>query len=166
MANQISFTACANVQALQMSNGSTSVFITTLVLAASELAQNQREREWAVWIAGYDQSIFGSGIVGFDLTDLPWLAASFEDDQIFLQRVVAAAKSKMGWQRLSYEPREDWIQGHLDQFNIMLKAFTKAHIALRKAEPWPQLEKPAAFVKCTKHDVYLHSEGCVVCNDC
>ncbi len=165
MANQITFTACTHVQPLRMSNGSTSVFIATLVLAASELAQNQREREWAVWIAGYDQSIFGLGVVGFDLTDLPWQAASFEDDHLFLQRIVAAAQSKTGWQRLSYEPREDWVQRHLEQFNMMLKALTKAHIALCNAAPWPQLEKPAAFVKCTKHAVYLHAEGCVVCND-
>ena len=64
-----------------MSNGLTSVVISTLVLAASALAQTDRQRELAVWFASHDQGVFGLGMVGLDVSDLPWRADTFEADR-------------------------------------------------------------------------------------
>lgn len=64
-----------------MSNGSTSVFVSVLSLAAAALAESDRQRGLAAWFAIYDQGIFGLGAAGFDIGELPWLPGTVESDR-------------------------------------------------------------------------------------
>lgn len=161
MANRITYRQRPELEAVQMSNGLTSVFIAVLSLAASSLAKSDRQRELAVWLAGHDQGVFGIGMVGFDIADLPWHSSA---DRDFLLAAVRAAKAKTGWERMDYVPREDWVFDRLDHFRELILAFDLSH-ASRDAESSWNDARPASFEACSKHDVYLHSGGCVVCND-
>lgn len=69
-----------------MSNGSTSVFVSVLSLAAAALAESDRQRGLAAWFAIYDQGIFGLGAAGFDIGELPWLPGTVESDCVCLAR--------------------------------------------------------------------------------
>jgi hypothetical protein len=70
MANTVTYEARPDLQYIRMSNGLTSVFVSVLALAASELAETDRPRGFAVWFASHDQ-LYGLGMVGFDTSELP-----------------------------------------------------------------------------------------------
>lgn len=165
MANTISYDARPDLRDVGMSNGLTAVFISVLSLASSALAQIDRQRELAAWFASHDQGVFGGGLVGFDLCDVPWRAESFEADRDFILRAVDAAKAHLGWDRLAYEPREDWVQDRLDRFRVLITAFDIAHAEADPESDWRFGGRPAAFTLCEQHLVYRHSVGCPVCND-
>jgi hypothetical protein len=164
MSNIISYDA-QDLEPLRMSNGLTSVFVSVLALAASELARTDEQRFWAAWIASIDQGIFGGGIVGFDLTEMPWKIVSLESDQDFWLQVIAAAKQKTGWERLDYQPREDWVMWKLDEFAVLIKAFEAVRINPDETRDWEYDARPRTLELCPKHLVYLHAYGCVICND-
>ena len=164
MANLITYREGVNVPPLQMSNGLTSVFVSVLSLAASALAETDHQRELAVWIASRDQAVYGLGLVGFDLADLPWSKSKFAEDQAFLLRVIEAAKAKVGWEHLDYSPNEAWLFDCLDYFAEMVRAFSVEHALVEEERIWPFGGKPESFRLCTKHHVYLHNMGCVLCN--
>ena len=164
MSNIISYDA-QDLEPLRMNNGLTSVFISVLALAASDLARTDNQRLWAAWIASIDQGIFGGGIVGFDLTQMPWKAANLESDKDFWLRVIAAAKQKTGWERLDYQPHQEWVFLSVDEFAVLIKAFEATHINPDETRAWGYDAKPKTFELCPKHLVYLHAYGCVICND-
>ncbi|MEY4529303.1 MAG: hypothetical protein RLZZ156_24 [Deinococcota bacterium] len=164
MSNLISYDA-QNLEPLQMNNGLTSVFVSVLALSASNLAQTDNQRLWAAWIASRDQGIFGGGIVGFDLTQMPWKVASLEADKDFWSRAVAAAKQKIGWECLDYQPHEEWVFSSLDQFIGLIIAFEAADINSDESREWTYDSRPRTLELCKKHLVYLHAYGCVICND-
>jgi hypothetical protein len=163
MSNSISYDARPDLASIQMNNGLTAVFISVLALSASHLATNDRQRRLSVWLASHDQGVFGGGIVGFDLGELPWATTSFEHDRAFILRTIAGAKA--GWSVLDYQPREDWLWACLDQFTILVAAFQLADVASDQAKVWPYGDPPMFFSRCPIHQVYLHQYGCVVCND-
>ncbi len=166
MGNHIAYRQRPDLEPVRMSNSLTSVFLSVLSLAASALAQTDRERELAVWFASHDQNVFGVGMVGFDVGGLPWCAEAFAADRDFVLRAVAAAKAKTGWSRLGYEPHEDWVLGRLEGFERLVSAFD-----IRDAETkangysWGFGDRPGCFELCPEHAVYLHSAGCILCND-
>ncbi len=164
MANMVQYGRRPDLEPVQMSNGLTSVFIAVLALAASRLPQTDHEKELATWIGSRDQSIFGLGMVGFDIAQIPWGADTFDQDKAFLLGVIEAAKAKTGWDRLDYAAREDWVMGSLDQFAVLVGAFSPKDIVTSKERSWPW-GKPEVLALCEKHGVYQHVEGCVVCND-
>jgi hypothetical protein len=147
-----------------MNNGLTSVFVSVLTLAASELAETDRQRECAAWFASHDQSVFGLGTVGFDMSELPWSLDAFASDRGFVLRVIHAAKARVGWERLGYEPHEEWVQHCLDQFRAMVEAFAIEYAAGSEAAVWP-CGRPKRLVLCPVHRVYQHEQGCVLCSD-
>ena len=57
MANVVMYEARPDIQYIQMSNGLTSVFVSVLALAASELAETDRQREFAAWFASRPTNI-------------------------------------------------------------------------------------------------------------
>jgi hypothetical protein len=148
-----------------MSNGLTSVFISVLALATSSLARIDREREFAVWLASRDQGVFGSGVVGFDLRAMPWQPETFTADRDFVLRAISTAKAKRGWDRLGYEPREEWVQDALDGFRRLVEAFRVEDADPLAAQHWPWPDKLDRYELCPRHSVYLHPSGCVVCHD-
>ena len=67
MANLITYCRRPDLAPVKMSNGSTSVFFSVLSLAASAIAQTDRQRQLAVCFAAHDQDVLGLGVVGFDV---------------------------------------------------------------------------------------------------
>lgn len=156
---------------LSMSNGGTSVFITALVLSGSRIANNQRERELIVWFAEHDQSIVGIGTVGFYISEIPWQKDNFIMEKEFVLRVIEGAFANMGWESLNYEPNEKFVFNYLKIFKKLLIDFNEKYIDETSYIKWIELINndkcgvPKGFPKCSKHNVYLHYAGCVVCND-
>jgi hypothetical protein len=77
---------------------------------------------------------------------------------------IAAAKSRVGWEALGYEPRADWLAASLDHFARLVEAFSPEDIAGSESCSWPW-GKPEWLTLCAKHKVFQHIAGCVICND-
>jgi hypothetical protein len=164
VANLVTYEVCPDIPPIQMSNGLTSAFVSVLSLAASALAESDRQREFAAWFASHDQGIFGIGVVGFDISELPWSPETFVSDREFILRVIDAARARTGWERLGYEPRAEWLQACLDQFRAMVEAFDPGHACGSESAVWCY-GRPAQLVLCPVHRVYQHQHGRVLCND-
>jgi hypothetical protein len=164
MGNTVSYDRRSDVEPLEMNSGLTSVFVSTLALAASRLAQSEHQKELAAWFGSRDQNVFGVGIVGFDVGDIPWCSHSYPEDRAFVLQVIAAAKARTGWEALGYEPRVDWLTASLDHFAQLIEAFSEEDIAGSEKRSWPW-GKPDQWTLCGKHMVFQHIAGCVVCND-
>ncbi|MHB1556886.1 MAG: hypothetical protein ACYC61_05320 [Isosphaeraceae bacterium] len=164
MANLVTYETRPDIPPIQMSNGLTSVFISVLSLAASALAESDWQREFAAWFASHDQGVCGLGVVGFDISELPWSPEAFVCDREFVLRVIDAAKTRAGWERLGYEPREEWVQACLDRFRAMVESFDLGHACRSESGVW-RYARPAHLVLCPVHRVYQHQRGCVLCND-
>lgn len=156
--------ARSDLPPIQMSNGLTSVFVSVLALAASSLAQSGREREMAVWLASHDQGIFGRGAVDFDVCDYPWDRRTFDQDKSFLLSVIRAASSQHEWSKLGYSPRAEWVLECLSKFEHLVQIFFPDHMIPAEEQKWFG-ERPSKYELCPTHGVYLHSHGCVICND-
>lgn len=165
VANFISYDACPQVASTQMSNGLMSCFVGVLSLAASALATSDRQRELAAWLASHDQGFAGSGMVGFDVAELPWSAETFASDRDFLIQVIEAAKRKTGWEHLGYEPDEVLLLPCLDGFKTMVGAFSIEHASQSESQIRPFGGKPTQLALCPIHEVYQHLHGCPLCND-
>lgn len=165
MSNSISYDARPDLTGVQMNNGLTSVFVSVLALAASSLATTDRQRLFAVWFASRDQGVFGGGMVGFDVSELPWSEADFEADKDFVVRVIEAAQARTGWQRLDYQPHQEWVQQSLEGFYTLIAVFEITHACHSLAQIWPFGQPNSPFEQCPLHQVYLHEYGCVICND-
>ncbi len=95
MGNIISLDTCR--QHISMSNGLTSVFISTLGLSGTHLAKTDNEKRMIVWLLERDQSAIGFGAVGFDICDMPWNCSAFDETKRFLLNVIDGVKKKIGW---------------------------------------------------------------------
>ena len=125
-----------------------------------------------VWLAEKDQSVIGSGIVGFDLAQIKWDAASFLEQQLFLIEVIDSALGRHRWEDLGYEPGpnqdQTWVLDYLRQFRALVAA---VGAELIEARDWDFYVQETNFQKCLKHQVYLHSlnsdplKCCLICND-
>jgi hypothetical protein len=164
VANVVTYKAHPDIPCIRMNNGLTSVFVSVLALTASELAETDRQREFAAWFASHDQGVWGLGTVGFDMSELPWSLDTFAGDRGFVLRVIHAAKARAGWERLGYEPHEEWVQHCLDQFRAMVEAFSIEHADGSEAEVWTY-GRPTQLTLCPVHRVYQHEHGCVLCSD-
>ncbi|RUT44533.1 hypothetical protein EJP82_18145 [Paenibacillus anaericanus] len=160
------------VDSIKMSNGLTSVFIEVLTISGSILAKADREKEIIIWLAQQDQSVVGIGTVGFDIDDIPWTTENFEREKDFMLRAISNAIGGLGWERLSYEPRKDWVIGCLEQFKLMIDIFDKSNININSYIEWSEIEEgdnnptiPFGYPKCQKHSIYLSCHGCILCND-
>ncbi|WP_342780081.1 hypothetical protein [Cohnella terricola] len=160
------------VDSLHMSNGLTSVFIEVLAISGSILAKTNREKELIIWLAQRDQAIVGIGTVGFDIDEMPWTIGYFEKEKEFILRVINSAMDGLGWERLSYEPRKDWVIKSLDKFRLMICTFDKENVNLNNYLEWSEIEEddewptiPIGYPKCEKHDLYLSCHGCILCNN-
>ena len=154
-----------DLPSLAMSNGLMSVFISVLTLAMSSLAKTEREKYIAVWVASHDQAIFGRGTVDFDVCDAPWRPSTFETDKEFTRKAIQAAAGKLEWDRLGYRPSEDSVLESLATFQVLVEHFLEEDILPAAEWTWQLGVVPEKFEQCAKHGVYLHSHGCVICND-
>lgn len=140
MAIEIGHGRRSDLQPILMSSGLTSVFVDVLAIASSNLANTDRQKEMAVWLASHDQVAFGAGVVEFDICDYPWDHSSFDSDKEFLLMVIRAAMSQHGWSRLGYSPRIDWITDCLVKFENIVRLFLIEHILPIAEQTWHLLK--------------------------
>lgn len=165
MANTITYVMQPQLEQVQMSNGLTQLFIAALTLSASALAQNDAQKTLAVWIASHDQGMFGSGIVGFDVCEMPWDSSAIDRDKAFWFSVIEGARAKFGWELWKYTPQEDWLLLRLEQFSALIEAFQPRDICDDQKRVWVFTPLPKTFNLCEQHRLYLHEYGCLLCND-
>ena len=63
-----------NKDSMSMSNGCTDVFLTTIGLSGSRLAVTDGEKRLILWLLERDQWVWGRGIVGFNLAEMPGIS--------------------------------------------------------------------------------------------
>ncbi len=166
MANIIFNEQVSEDSCLQMSNGGTSVFIGLLAMALSALARSDREKLFARCIAACDQGVVGSGAVGFDVADLPWsnTEEAFGADKRFVIASIERAIAKTDWHKLDYQPAVDLALENQYTFLGMINCLELQHV-VGEFDPDNFVLMGSSEGLCERHGVYLHEEGCVVCND-
>ena len=163
MGNWISNESISGDEGLHLSNGATSVFLSVVALAGSYLGRSQREVELTTWLCSQDQHILGRGCIYFDINEMPWTKTQkeFEVEKSFMLKVIKVARTKEGWENLDYEPQ--FVEEYLKKFEAMISSLEVENV---KFDPESWGLKPDEFgKKCSKHSVFLHSLGCIVCHD-
>jgi hypothetical protein len=145
---------------LKLSNGGTSVLLSVLLLSGSDLAETEWEKELVTWLAGRDQNILGLGVVGFDIAEFAWSKADFPAQKAFLLKMIDLALTKHRWDALDYDP--PYAQDYLRDFRKLVEAYLAEYVEQKEWDWWL---KPEEFAKCPKHLVFMHEEGCTICND-
>ena len=148
---------------VDLSNGGTSVLVSFLALAGSRLAKVQSEIDLITWLVSRDQGVLGVGVVGFDLSDMPWSknCEEFDRQKKFLRSVISRIRSKVDVQFVEYNP--PYLETYTDCLNKLLDSFEFSMVSQTSPE-WCLLPNKT-LDKCEKHGVFLHEAGCVVCND-
>jgi len=146
-----------------MSNGTTDVVLSVLCLAGADIADSRWEKELMVWLAEHDQSIRGLGCVEFDLDELGWSKEAFPQQQHFLYRLIDRAMDHTGWDKLGYTPNEKIVADLLKKVRRIIGQYSPEYID-EQAKEWHS-EPLLNFLRCQQHGIYLHAEGCLICND-
>lgn len=162
MANYIHNEKAGSEYDIDINNVYTDSFISSLAISGSLLAKEPAEIDLITWICSRDQGVVGTGVVGFDVAEMPWSVDKdvFIQQKKFLLNVVERAKSKSDKEVLGYEINETSVK-FLSQFIASITAF-KYEFVTGKRKWW--IPPDPDLKKCPVHNVYLHVEGCVVCN--
>jgi hypothetical protein len=161
MGNWISNDKYSKEIGLKMSNGGTAVLISVLLLSGSDVAQTQWEKELVCWLGEHDQSIFGRGVVGFDLDEIAWNKEDFTEQKDFFLKMIDTALTRHRWNALDYDP--PFAAGDLAELRHLVENYVIEFVEPDKE--WNWYLKADDFAKCPIHQVYLHAEGCAICND-
>jgi hypothetical protein len=129
-----------------ISNAGTSVFIFSLILGASNIAETGWQQDLAAWLASRDQTIHGSGMVGFDLSEIAWSTDRFQAEHGFLLAVVDRAISRHRWDELELDPQ--WTPDYLRDFRALVAEFSTDLV--RAGQRWDP-EPPDPPVMCAEH---------------
>lgn len=165
MSNFFATSSSKTAGSFSISNGGTDVFLAVLCLAGTPLARTPQEVKLMLWLASQDQSLIGRGVAGFDIANLPWEPTDFDANRAFLVSVAAAAKTRVGWDRLDYVPPPDLVDCNLDRFAALILALEPGDVAWDQGRE-PILGWPEVVQLCAVHGTYQHAEGCLICNDC
>ena len=114
------FGGSAGGPGLRLSNGAAAVFLDVLAPAACELARTGFERGFALLVCN---ARIGSGNDGFDLDELPW-SGEWEDERAFLLGVIELARTRFGWELLSYEP--PFVDVYLAEYERLVRELPAA----------------------------------------
>jgi len=147
--------------ALRLGNGGTSALLAVLLLAGSDLAQREWEKELMTWLAGHDQAIRGLGVVGFDVYEIAWTHEGIEQQRSFFLKAIDLALRHHRWEALGYDAPH--AREYLASLRKLIEAV--AHESIRPHATWRSQDRPAVLTKCPQHQVYMHAWGCMLCND-
>ena len=143
---------------VMMSNGLTSVFLDALLLSGSDLAHTESEVSTTVWLAHHDQSTVGTGIVGFDVSELGWAVDRFHEHKQFLLRIIDGAMAGQRWDVLDYEPNPDRLLPCLTDFRTMIERFPITACPQELFTiTWSTKGLRSDRAKCPRHEVYLNN---------
>jgi hypothetical protein len=174
MSNDVSFKSKErNIdKCFYMSNTLTTVFISVLALSGLYLAKSTREKEIVMWLSEHDYAVCGLGTYGFEITEMPWVKQSFDEEKEFVLKMIDGALKKVRWELLDYEPFEESVFKALNEFKNLILMIESNDVREDEYYTWkgygdinPLLKPLDGFPKCKKHGVYLHFGGCVICND-
>ncbi|MGW6023486.1 hypothetical protein [Streptomyces sp. NPDC055099] len=151
-------------KSLCLSNGGTEVFVNVLMLAVSDLADDEWDYRFASLLSLQDQNVMGRGAVGFDLRDIAWGTTERERvrSKDFVVRATALALSGHRWSELDYEP--PFACDYLRQFKAMVESFEPTE-EVRGAGGFPEVDE-RAVASCALHRVLSalpYWEGCFLC---
>jgi hypothetical protein len=93
-------------QQLPIGNGPTAALLSVLLVSGAELAVSNWEQELLAWLGEHDQSVFGSGVVSFDLDEIAWDRERFGEQQGFLLAMIDLALVRFRWERLVEHPAQ------------------------------------------------------------
>lgn len=159
MANTIASQHSSDTR-IQLSNGSMSVLMSVLVLAGSQLAQSEWEQRLVAWLARRDQSIFGLGMVSFDLADIPWTDA-WDAEKAFALSVIDLALSGHRFPDLGYDP--PFVKDQLASLRALVAGVDAAVVSASAGVAFEDAGFPVP--RCERHDVYAHGYGCILCGE-
>ena len=170
MSNSIGFNSKTSDYDLHMSNGSMSMFINILCLSGGRLAATDSQKRLMVFLAEKNQSAVGLGNVGFDIVEMPWDKASFDEDKAFMLKVTEGAKNRLGWETLGYQPNEEFVAEFTSKFAKLIDHMTFDDINEDELTEWlagADETDPVnqGYPKCTIHDAYISCHGCQICTD-
>ncbi|MGW0908772.1 hypothetical protein [Streptomyces sp. NPDC002853] len=153
-------------KSLYLSNGGTEVFVNVLMLAVSDLADDEWDYRFASLLSLQDQNVMGRGAVGFDLRDIAWGATERERarSKDFVLRATALASSRHRWSELDYEP--SFARDYLRQFKTMVESFEPTDEVLREGG-FPGADERAT-ASCALHRILSalpYWEGCFLCTE-
>jgi hypothetical protein len=154
----------------KMSNGLTDVLIDYMLISGSELAKTHSEERLIAFLAECDQSYCGLGVVGFDISEMPWDKESFAADKQFMLDAVKHAReltyNKDIWDMLMYEPNHENIEYALDGFERLISAMSETDIREDILKEWFHNRGIwCGWVKCRRHDTIMSICGCKFCGD-
>ncbi|HYY12198.1 MAG TPA: hypothetical protein VE781_14775 [Kineosporiaceae bacterium] len=160
MGNRITNRKAGTERSLKLSNGSTDVLLSVLLLSGSDLARSPWEVELVTWLAQHDQGVLGGGTVGFDLDAIAWDRDGFEDQHAFVLGIVDAAMRGHRWAVLPYDP--PFVTEQLAQLRELLLEYSAAFVDSGKS--WDR-SPPRRHALCPRHAVHTDDEGCLLCHD-
>ena len=140
-----------NKDSMFMSNGCTDVFLTTIGLSGSRLAVTYGEKRLILWLLERDQWVWGRGIVGFNLAEMPWDIES-------------------GWETLDYKPNKDLLAPQIRSFRRLIGALEVEDIIVGAKKEWLEASENEAwrqgrYAFCSRHGILLTDTGCLACHD-
>jgi len=153
-----------------LSNGATSVLYHTLLLSGSKIAQTSWEKRFMIWLAERDQNVIGSGIVGFDITELGWNNEEFEKEKSFIVKSLKSSLEKKEWQNLPYNPSEKIIQNKLTETLKIFNSLKIEDISTKKRMWYNEPNEFDLNEICQIHSIYLNKlqpepkSRCQLCN--
>ncbi|MGW0733049.1 hypothetical protein [Streptomyces sp. NPDC002851] len=150
---------------LDLTNGGTEVFVETLTLAVSDLAEEPWHYRFAALLTRQDQNVMGRGVVGFRLEDIDWGSTIEQQARAkdFVLRATSLALRRHRWEELGYEP--PYAEQYLWQFHAMVEAYEPGSAPRLDGEfPGPG---EAAIACCVRHRLLSALpmwDGCVFCH--
>ena len=150
-------------------NGLTCVLLARIAVAAAELYQTDWQRNFARFVATYDQNRGPIGCVGFDLSEIPWGESEEEytTNKRFVVEAVVHAASREVAPRLPYYPNPEREAAHrecLRAFALLVHLFDRNRWPEPRPVGWNWFFPPADVV-CVRHRLFCHAYGCMVCPD-
>jgi hypothetical protein len=139
---------------IYLSNMGTSVLLIMLVLSGTAIARTEGEKNLVVFLAEHDQTYCGFGVVGFDLNEMPWDRDAFEDQVLFMIRVIDGALARTNWDKVqNFTPRIEEYAPLLENLKSMLSDLRPTDIEINDWVP------PAGYVMCDDHPALMYDLG-------
>lgn len=152
-----------DAEGFSVSNGGTSVFIAVLCLAGHEIATDDWQKSLLSWISTHDRHVMGNGNTGFDVAEMGWNLSRYDAQKRFLFLLTKRARLRTNWRKLPYDPPMERAVYALDKFDALINGFERKHCRNTKLQ-W-MVEPNLHPLRCGIHDIFTHSEGCVICNE-
>jgi hypothetical protein len=144
-----------------MSNGSTAVVLSALLLSGSDLAAGPWEEAFVRWLAAHDGNVIGLGMSGFDVDEIAWTPDGFAAQHAFVLRAIDAALERRRWELLGFDP--PFAARQLGELRELFAGYRASFVTPGRV--WDaDLLAPAG--RCDRHDVLQYADfGCLLCND-